>query len=234
MIDFHCHILPEMDDGSRNMEMSLEMLRLESEQGISTVVATPHFYAEQDSVGNFLKRRNHSLDRLMRAAAGKGQPLIAIQTGAEVYYFRNIGEASLIQNLHIGDSHTLLLELPFCQWEPFIYEDVVKLIRQQELKVVLAHVERYYKLQKDRGIWNAILELPVYCQMNAGAFLDWKRRRKSFAIMKAQKHVLLGSDAHNLTSRSPNLGAACAVIEKKVGAEYLEAAKALAYRLLEL
>ena len=45
MIDVHSHILPWIDDGSRSLEESMEMLRQEAEQGIQRVVATPHFYA---------------------------------------------------------------------------------------------------------------------------------------------------------------------------------------------
>ena len=69
MIDFHSHVLPGIDDGSRDTDMSLAMLRMEQEQNVQAVVATPHFYAEQDSVKSFLKRRSHSMERLMRAAA---------------------------------------------------------------------------------------------------------------------------------------------------------------------
>ena len=55
MIDFHSHILPEMDDGSKDVKMSLAMLQMEREQGVTEVVFTPHFYAQQDTVAHFLK-----------------------------------------------------------------------------------------------------------------------------------------------------------------------------------
>ena len=48
MIDFHSHILPAMDDGSRNIEESLQMLRMLQEQGVERVIATPHFYADEN------------------------------------------------------------------------------------------------------------------------------------------------------------------------------------------
>ena len=58
MIDFHCHILPEMDDGSKDAGMSLAMLDMEREQGVTEVVFTPHFYAQEDSVVHFLRKEN--------------------------------------------------------------------------------------------------------------------------------------------------------------------------------
>ena len=53
MIDFHTHILPGIDDGSRNSEESIQMLNLEQEQDITKIVFTPHFYANRNSVERF-------------------------------------------------------------------------------------------------------------------------------------------------------------------------------------
>ena len=57
IIDFHTHVLPAMDDGSRSVEESLQMLRMEAEQGIFHVVATPHFYPQYDNPEQFLRKR---------------------------------------------------------------------------------------------------------------------------------------------------------------------------------
>ncbi|MEI3569540.1 MAG: CpsB/CapC family capsule biosynthesis tyrosine phosphatase [Roseburia faecis] len=64
LIDFHTHILPEIDDGSRNVEMSLNMLAAQREQQVDEIVATPHFYAQKDSVEEFLLRRQRSYEKL--------------------------------------------------------------------------------------------------------------------------------------------------------------------------
>ena len=50
MIDWHSHVLPQMDDGSKSAEESLAMLKMQSEQGVDTVIATPHFYANDESL----------------------------------------------------------------------------------------------------------------------------------------------------------------------------------------
>ena len=60
MIDWHSHILPKIDDGSRSLEETLELLKMLKSQGINTVIATPHFYADDESVESFLSRRQVS------------------------------------------------------------------------------------------------------------------------------------------------------------------------------
>ncbi len=64
LIDFHTHILPGIDDGSRNVEMSLRMLAAQREQQVDEIVATPHFYAQKDSVEEFLLRRQCSYEKI--------------------------------------------------------------------------------------------------------------------------------------------------------------------------
>lgn len=66
MIDFHTHILPGMDDGSRDVRESLQMLTLESEQGVQETLLTPHFYAHFDKISSFLERREHSFQKLTK------------------------------------------------------------------------------------------------------------------------------------------------------------------------
>ena len=56
IIDFHSHILPGVDDGSQSVQESLAMLKMEAEQGIQHVIATPHFYPKHDSPEHFLER----------------------------------------------------------------------------------------------------------------------------------------------------------------------------------
>ena len=68
--DFHSHILPGVDDGSSSLEQSLQMLRMEAEQGIRHVVATPHFYARYDAPETFLEKRSRA-EALLREAMEK-------------------------------------------------------------------------------------------------------------------------------------------------------------------
>lgn len=62
MIDFHSHILPGVDDGSKNVEMSLEMLRASAAQGVTDICLTPHFYAERNTPEKFLEKRRRAAE----------------------------------------------------------------------------------------------------------------------------------------------------------------------------
>ena len=58
VIDFHTHILPGIDDGSSDLQMSMAMLNEERHQGVDVVVLTPHFYGSQESIDHFIHKRN--------------------------------------------------------------------------------------------------------------------------------------------------------------------------------
>ena len=79
MIDFHTHVLPCVDDGSQSMEESLAMLSAMREQGVTTVIATPHFYANDDSIDSFLARRDGAYASL--ASACENAPRIILGGG---------------------------------------------------------------------------------------------------------------------------------------------------------
>ena len=65
--DFHSHILPGIDDGSKTVEESIALLRAEAEQGVKRVVATPHFYSNRDTMEGFLERRHAAVEALRQA-----------------------------------------------------------------------------------------------------------------------------------------------------------------------
>lgn len=233
MIDFHSHLLPGIDDGSRNVEETIKMLYEQHQQGVQKIVATPHFYASRDSVEHFLKCRTESLSMVQKAISGeKWKP--ELYAGAEVYYFPDIGDAETISKLCVEGTSVFLLELPFCQWNRSILKDVKKLIDGQRLTVVLAHVERYYEFQKNKEIWDKIMELPLYLQMNAGSFMNWKKRRLAFRILNERGAILLGSDCHNMENRPPNLADGRDAIRKKLGGGFLKEIDDLGERIWQL
>ena len=60
MIDLHCHILPGIDDGSKNLEISLNMLKMQKEQGVDKVMFTPHFKIDEMTYEEFLQKRKQA------------------------------------------------------------------------------------------------------------------------------------------------------------------------------
>lgn len=221
MIDFHTHILPAIDDGSRDLEQTKTLLRQAHEQGIRHILATPHFYADRDSAGHFLKKREESFGKV-KELREKENWIPEIRTAAEVYYFPGIGKADVLPKLCMEGSRLLLLELPFAQWTSGIYRDVEYIIDRQKLTVMLAHIERYYEFQKDKRVWRDMFELPVYAQINAGSFLRRSRRSLALKFIRSGYQVLLGSDCHNPEARPSNLKAGRDVISKKLGEDMLD------------
>lgn len=216
MIDWHTHILPGLDDGSRDVEQSLAMLTMLREQGVHTVIATPHFRANDESVDRFLERRESALETL-RAQAGDG---VNILPGAEVRYYEGISRMEGLRKLCIRGSELLLLEMPFTRWTEYTLRELTELSSFGGMTVVLAHIERYLKMQK-RGIWDRLYDCGLQMQVNASFFTGFTTKRKALAMLENGEIQFLGSDCHNTSTRSPNYGAAIAVIRKKLGDKFV-------------
>ena len=208
MIDFHSHILPEMDDGSQSVEMSQTMLRMEQEQGVSGVIATPHFYALQDRPEDFLQRRQAAVDAL-------GETPIPMICGAEVAYFDGMGRCDELSPLRIGNTNLLLVEMPMAPWSYRVIDEVAGLPAATGLVPVIAHIDRYRPQLRKWG--NFLLDQGVLFQCNAQAFLQFGSRSWALRQLALDRVRFLGSDCHNMTTRAPNLAAAAEVIRKKLG-----------------
>lgn len=231
IIDFHTHVLPCIDDGSRNVETSLAMLKASADQGVQVMVATPHFYATRDRVEGFLNRRAESLSTL--------QPLLSddlpqIKLGAEVAFFRGISEADRIEKLRIEGTDCLLLEMPFRRWTEEDLDEVSFLIRDRNMTIILAHIERYMGIWENGPFIRRIQELPVIAQINAESLLDWRQRGKLIKMVKSGEVKLLGSDCHGMNHRPPNIKAGRDVLLRKAGPEAVDRIDNISQRLLGL
>ena len=229
-IDFHAHILPGCDHGSRDLKTSLQQVHLAKDAGVDVICATSHFYAHQESVDDFLQRRNSAFETL-RGRLGADDPRIRL--GAEVLAFAGIERMPGVEKLCLAGTDLILIEMPFEQWDSQVLRDVEDIIYGRKMRVVLAHVERYVFLQRDKGVWDAIMDLPLHIQFNAGSFLRMgKTKRFCLGQVKAQDNVILGTDCHNMTDRLPNMAESIKVIEKKAGggtvSEMMDNARGLA------
>lgn len=212
MFDVHCHILPGIDDGSKNVEMSLEMLNLEVQQGIEGVVFTPHFYADQNFPEKFIMRRDKALNEL-QAELDKLPKIPKYLTAAEVHYFRGMSRVNGIESLCIGNSDYILIEMPFRDWQPVFVDEIEEISTVLGLRVIIAHIERYFNQSK--RLVNRLIDNPnLLIQCNAEFFLDRKTSSKAIKMLKSGRIDLLGSDCHNLDIRRPNLAEAVEIIEK--------------------
>ncbi len=230
MVDFHSHILPSIDDGSASVEESLKMLEILREQGVDTVVATPHFDANAVSVQRFLSQRGDAYAALQTQRNGA---VPSIRLGAEVLFYSGITRWENLDALCIEGTRVMLLEMPLSRWTTSVVREVLELSNTKGITVVLAHIERYLKLQRPAVIQELLLH-GIYMQVNASFFIERKTRRKAMKMLRLQQVHLLGSDCHGATARPPRIGEAVTILRKKLGDESVAMVSGCATDLLSV
>lgn len=187
-VDFHSHILPCADHGSESLDMSLAQLDNAKKAGVDTIVATPHFYADEDTVEQFLARREKAYKELMSADT-RG---IRIVKAAEVRLVSGIEKLEGLEKLCVEGTNYILIEFPPEPWPYGIFDSVTEIIRSRGLRPICAHIDRYSHLGREK-----ILRLNIDVQINASAFLDSRRHKKHYLSLVADDSVhILGSDTH--------------------------------------
>lgn len=221
IVDFHTHILPGVDDGSTSVAETLAMLEMEAKQGVTRVVATPHFYSRYQSPTVFLEERKRA-EELLRSEMCKHSGLPEISVGAEVYFFRGMSESDCLPLLTIDNTDCLLLEMPESVWTDSMYQEIEKIHRQWGITPIIAHIDRYIRPFRDHGIPKRLESMPVLVQANASFFLNRRTASMAMGMLKRDQIHLLGSDCHDLCDRAPNLGGAVDAIRRRLGAATLE------------
>lgn len=216
MVDFHSHVLPGMDDGSGSVEESIAMLQEEAKQGVTTMIATPHFYPRKEDVEHFLKRRDEA-EEVLRREMEKQEGLPELLVGAEVFYYTGICDSPELGKLTIQGTQFVLVEMPDNDWTPRMYRELEKIALLQGLTPVVAHIDRYIRPFRTKGIPEELAQLPVLVQANGSFFIDKRTRSLAMKMLRKGQIHLLGSDAHNMEDRAPNLGPAAEQILSKLG-----------------
>lgn len=217
MTEHHCHILPNIDDGSRSVEMSLEMIKAMRAQGVSRIVATPHFYAHREkNVAAFLKKRKAALDKLVKADPSCSDILL----GAEVSVEQELSSLADAEKLRIANTDYILLELPYAPFSNRLLEEINEIACGFGLKPILAHIHRYLSFYS-RSEMEEVLRTDAVFQFNNEAFGSFKEKRFVKSLIKEGYPYIFGSDAHNLTDRKPNWDLLCKKAKQEVidGAE---------------
>ncbi len=233
MIDFHSHFLPGIDDGSDSISLSLTMLDAWCNQGIDTVAATPHFYADRNNPERFIRKReaayNSVREAMARYSPTNGGQWPDIKLGSEVHFFDGISRFEGLNELCLEGTNLLLLEMPFRTWTSRMIDEVGIIASTTGLMPVAAHIERYF--DQPRSLVKAFLDLDIFFQSNAEFFLESKTSRKAVKMLKKGVITFLGSDAHNMGPRAVNLGPALRVISKSLGDDFVDK---LAYRQYDI
>lgn len=208
MIDFHSHILPGVDDGAQDVSESLALLRQSFLQGVDVMVASSHYYPDEECPKDFLKRRNRAFRQLQDAMLVSTEVYPKVVLGAEVLYFPGISEAEEVRSLVVGPGRCILVEPPIVPWSNSMLDEIAHLGENMNCLPVIAHVNRYMDILRDESLIDRVRERKMAVQVNASYFTNPKTVKKAIRNLKQGKIQLIGSDCHNLNTRPPNLGLA--------------------------
>lgn len=212
MVDLHNHIAFGMDDGSSDLAESRAMIQEALNQGIDTIVLTPHFNSSKNDLEAFLSKR-HEVASILR-----DENLITIKTGAEVYLTSSLFDLD-IGRLAFEESDYILVELS-TQIMPVSLENQLRSIMDYGLIPILAHIERYPYLLDNAPLMIELITLGVLFQVNTSSFLDSSLKSLMKACVKHNLIHLVSSDAHNMGRRPMNTGIVMEVIEQDYGRDF--------------
>lgn len=220
LTEHHCHVLPRIDDGSKSVEMSLEMIGMMRRQGVGKIIATPHFYAHrEESVNSYLNKRKKAFLRLTEADKEATKDIFL---GAEVAIEQGISRLEGIERLEMAGTGFILLELPYGPFSPRYLEEIQEVRVATGFTPIIAHINRYldYYSKKELG---RVLDVEAVFQFNNEAFSTWGQRRFVKSLIKEGYPYIFGSDAHNISNRRPDWD----ILKAKVTAEILRGATSL-------
>jgi protein-tyrosine phosphatase len=210
MIDLHCHILPAIDDGPPNIETSVNMLELAVRDGITHLVATPHFlFDDAISVAHIDQKF-----RLLKEEAKLRAPGIKLFSGADIRLKYELVRA--IDSGHvptINGSRYFLLELP--DPVPVNTDKLLYKAGMMKFVPVITHPERNYSLRSSPEKVDSLRNTGALFQLTAmsltGEF-GGAIQKFSHMLLKREMVEFIASDAHNTHSRPPRLSEAYKMI----------------------
>lgn len=222
MIDFHTHIIPNIDDGSRSVEETFNLIKEAKEAGFDGIILTSHYienYYETDA-----PERDVWVKAISDTLKTKGIET-NLYIGNEIYLSENImdllinGKASTINN-----TSYVLFEMPL-NAEPMNLYDVIYSLQENKLVPVLAHPERYSFVQKEPELIYDLIQKGVLMQANYGSILGQYGENAKMIVKKFLENNMihfLGSDVHRQKSIYKKIPQALEEISKIIGKEKLE------------
>lgn len=203
--DIHTHILPEIDDGAKDWEQTRQMLKLQAEEGVRDIIATPHFDLEEHCHSPQMIQK---LTEQANAAAAELHLDVRIHPGCEVLYSPGIPDVYRKGGIMtLAGSRYVLIEF----FPRSSYQEIRDGVREMCLKgavPVIAHVERYECLMGEYDRMFELEKIGALMQMNGRSLLGktWdKRVRMCRKLIRHGFIHFIGSDCHNETERPPKM-----------------------------
>ncbi|MBO1579760.1 tyrosine-protein phosphatase [Bacillus sp. XF8] len=233
MIDLHCHILPSIDDGAQSIEDSIAMAKAACEEGIHTIVATPHhqngvYINPAESILYQVKQLNERLK--------EEEINLTVLPGQEI---RLYGE--LLEDYELGHTLTLnrtdkyiLIEFP-ANHVPRYAEKMLYELRVKGITPIIVHPERNTEIIEHPDVLYKLVSQGMLTQITAGSITGkFGKKIKKFTLQLIEHHLahVIASDAHNITTRSFHLQAAYETVEKTFGSSMCYYFKENTYALI--
>jgi protein-tyrosine phosphatase len=216
MIDLHHHCLPGVDDGPHDWDEAVAMCRMAADEGIETIVTTPHVLR-----GLWRSWPPHELRlRLNDLQARAGTPRLL--AGSEYFFAHDMVEVLATGRaiVPLAEGRYVLLELAANSVPPLIEQPLYR-AQLEGWTPVLAHPERNVVLQKRPELLDALIGHGVKVQLTAasvlGEFGPEARRAAETFLDRGLVHFL-ATDAHNTNKRPPRMRAAAELIRQRYGA----------------
>ena len=206
MIDIHCHILPDYDDGAADLNEALEMARLAVHSGVTDIIATPHFTGEPEELEQLpiISRR---LELLRSTLADEAIPL-ALHPGAEILCLPDT--VVMAENGHLptlADTDYVLTEFYFDESYAFMDETLSR-IALCGYRPVVAHPERYEVIRRDPRLLQRWARQGYVLQLNKGSVLGSLgagAEQAANEILSMGLAHLFASDGHGSQGRTPHM-----------------------------
>lgn len=203
MIDIHCHILPEVDDGSRSLNESIEMAMIAKEQGITKIINTSHYHPDfRYKKGEELLKELEDFNNVLK----ENMIDIEVVIGNEIYYTKDlIKEIDELDFYTLNNSRYILIELPPTNF-PKDLCNIVYELKEKNYIPVFAHVERYREVQENPELIYEVINAGAIIQVNSHSILgkSGKELQKvcNTLLNRNMVHVV-GTDAHSSKRRTP-------------------------------
>ena len=222
MIDFHSHILPNVDDGAKSVEETFNLIKEAKDNGFEAIITTSHY------MEGYYEVKKAEIEVWVNALNEKllAQNIdIKLYTANEVYLSDNI--INLLETKRastINNTNYVLFEMPL-NAEPMNLYDIIYEMLGHKLIPILAHPERYTFVQKDPSLIYELIEKGVLMQANYTSILGRYGEKAELLVKKFLKNEMihfLGSDVHRQKSVYSQITKALKEIENIVGEEKLE------------
>lgn len=197
MIDIHCHILWDTDDGAASLKEAQNMCQVSASQGVKAICATPHYILQERELDrDTIEKKIEILNEYCE----KNSLDLKIVSGCECYInpiiYKYIDENKLIT---INNSKYMLIEFPMGELPYYTSETIYKILLKG-INPIIAHPERYSFVRKNPNIICELIEKGCFMQINAGSLLGYfgsEVKSMAFSLLKHNMVHLIGSDAHS-------------------------------------